>query len=154
MKRNFFTLLILSLAACASQSSVDEAPNSSIEVPFGSQFELRPGDDAQAGKTGLFVRFDSVSQDSRCPTGVQCVWAGNAAVKLSVLAIGSTVTSSLPDLRGVPRTAVTLNTNLDPKSVELESTFRLTLVELKPAARQGGIPAPEYRAVLLAERLK
>lgn len=154
MQRHFFTLLALSLAACASHSSVDEAPNASMQVPFGSQFELRPGDDAQAGKLGLFVRLDSVVQDSRCPKGVQCVWAGNAAAKLSVLAIGSLVVASVPDIRDAPRTAVTLNTNVEPKSVELASAYRLTLIDVKPAARQGGIPASEYRAVLLAERLK
>jgi hypothetical protein len=155
MHRHLFALLAFSLAACASQAPTDETPASSVEVPFGSEFELQVGQERQAGKYGpLMVRFDSVSQDSRCPQGVQCVWAGNAAVKLSVLALGSIGVASMPDLKGMPRTPVTLNTSVDPKSVDLPSNLRLTLIELKPANRQGGIPASEYRAILIAEQLK
>ncbi len=32
---------------------------------------------------GFTVRFDSVAEDSRCPTGLQCVWAGNCVVALT-----------------------------------------------------------------------
>ena len=31
------------------------------------------------GCDALRITFDGVGEDSRCPTGVQCVWAGDAA---------------------------------------------------------------------------
>lgn len=32
----------------------------------------------------LFVQFDEVLSDSRCPRGANCIWEGDASVKLSV----------------------------------------------------------------------
>ncbi|MGB1104710.1 MAG: hypothetical protein ACPG21_13960 [Crocinitomicaceae bacterium] len=32
----------------------------------------------------LFVQFDSVLTDSRCPRGANCIWEGDAAVQFSV----------------------------------------------------------------------
>lgn len=32
----------------------------------------------------LTIRFLDLVEDSRCPTGVQCIWAGNAKIKVSV----------------------------------------------------------------------
>lgn len=49
-------------------------------VRTGQEFKLRAGGRAVLEGEGLKVRFDSVAGDSRCPTGVTCVWAGNAEV--------------------------------------------------------------------------
>lgn len=36
------------------------------------------------GREGLHLRFVRVTEDSRCPTGVTCVWAGRARVELEL----------------------------------------------------------------------
>jgi hypothetical protein len=49
-----------------------------------SNVSLRQGDQKKVAK-GLTVHFIEVSEDSRCPVGTTCVWAGNAKVKLTLL---------------------------------------------------------------------
>ncbi|WP_206364911.1 hypothetical protein [Sphingomonas panacis] len=65
-----FALLILpALAACAATSA--------IEGP------VRLGQIAYVN--GPRVRVDRVTEDSRCPVGTQCVWAGRLMVRATVL---------------------------------------------------------------------
>ena len=40
-------------------------------------------------KSKLRVRFVELVEDSRCPTDTNCVWAGNAKIKIRVLKNGS-----------------------------------------------------------------
>jgi hypothetical protein len=44
--------------------------------------ELPVGRSADNGE--ISVTFDGVSEDSRCPTDVECVWAGNGAIRLTL----------------------------------------------------------------------
>ena len=46
---------------------------------------IKHGKSAQFAKSGLVIRFLEVTEDSRCPKGVACVWAGTAKVKLLVI---------------------------------------------------------------------
>lgn len=48
----------------------------------GNPISLRPGESAPAGDTGLRIGFDSVTADSRCPKGEQCIVAGDATVRV------------------------------------------------------------------------
>ena len=45
-----------------------------LELPLGRS----------ADNGDISVSFEAVTEDSRCPRGVQCVWAGNAAVRLTL----------------------------------------------------------------------
>lgn len=38
----------------------------------------------KAARGNLRVRFLTLVEDSRCPTGTQCVWAGTARIKIQV----------------------------------------------------------------------
>jgi hypothetical protein len=53
---------------------------------LGEEFGLRVGDTAafETSQAIDLIRFNGVSQDSRCPVDVQCVTAGSATVLLSV----------------------------------------------------------------------
>ncbi|HYC52202.1 MAG TPA: hypothetical protein VEB19_13900 [Gemmatimonadaceae bacterium] len=69
------------IAACAPmQTEVTAMPD--------SDFDLRVGAAVRILGTPLLVRFDTVSEDSRCPTDAQCVWEGNATIRLSVDSAG------------------------------------------------------------------
>ena len=70
------------LAACAAPPPL-QAPRAFVLEP-GAQARLAPG---------LALRFDAVD-DSRCPPGVQCVWAGRLRCRFSLLRDGA-VTASL-----------------------------------------------------------
>jgi hypothetical protein len=78
-------LFALVLTACTS-SSGPNLPEYDYVVPLGEEFGLRVGDTAafQTSQAIDLIRFNGVSQDSRCPVDVQCVTAGSATVLLSV----------------------------------------------------------------------
>ena len=139
MNRYFHLGLVLLTAACAtpSQPNVDPSTTStSVGVETGSQFELKRGQQANVTGTTIRLRFDGITEDSRCPEKVQCVWAGNAAANLRIMSAEK---------------SVTLNTGIEPKSTTIDS-YILSLVDVKPNARQGGIGANDYRVILEVKR--
>lgn len=71
---------------------------------------------------GMAIRFDDVLQDSRCPEGVACVWAGNAKVSVTV-----TKTGKEP-------ARVELNTNLEPRIAKALSCT-MEIIRLDPLRR-------------------
>jgi hypothetical protein len=66
-------------------------------------------------------QFVTVSEDSRCPIGALCIWAGNAAVVIKIVDVMDT-----------------LNTNLNPKEIFYNS-YKITLLKLSPYP-QIGVP--------------
>jgi hypothetical protein len=101
--------------------------------------DLAPGQEARVDET-LRLKFIGVSSDSRCPTDGDCFWPGNGAVE-----IGLTVGAD-------PIQLFTLNTYLDPKSVDFAG-YHVSLVELTPYPGPSAAIAPnEYRAHLLVTR--
>src|SRR5215216_645011 len=86
---------------------------------LGVEFSLRVGQQAHIKSEGLKISFSSVTEDSRCPVGVDCVWAGNAAVAVK-----------LSKAKG-DSASVNLNTNLDPKERSYEQ-YVITLTKLSP----------------------
>ena len=68
-----FTLATM-LASCMDTGPT--APRASGQVKVGLE--------ETAHVRGLFVRFDRLVSDSRCPMGVMCIIAGEAVVELTV----------------------------------------------------------------------
>ncbi len=99
------------------------ACTTATEPRLSDEFELRVGDHATFTDAGVRVAFLGVSQDSRCPSQVMCVWAGDAAVLVETAPYPGTVSAD-------SRTDI-LHTDLDPKSLGL-GLFELTLVRLAP----------------------
>ncbi len=57
-------------------------PARSIHVESGESFSLVTGESVQTRNATLRVGFEGVTADSRCPKGEQCVWAGDATVRI------------------------------------------------------------------------
>lgn len=89
----------------------------------------------------LHLRLTSVDNDSRCATGVVCVWAGNAEVVLGVRS-GSDQEQKL-----------TLNTNASsPIEVDFAS-YHIKLMVLSPYPKvDTRIDSSQYVATLLVTR--
>ncbi|MCV2360725.1 hypothetical protein LNV08_17270 [Paucibacter sp. TC2R-5] len=76
-------------SACSMDKSARPA-----QIELGQSFSLRPGEVVQATDAlegsagtatewaGLRIGFEGVSADSRCPKGEQCMWAGDATVRV------------------------------------------------------------------------
>ena len=110
----------------------------STEASLGSDFVLAIGQTVHLTGTSTAVTFVAVPQDSRCPTNVQCVWAGNAEVRLRIVT-------------GATRLDASVNTGIEPHSaVTAEVQIELVEVTPSPIAGSPAIPAGVYRARLRA----
>lgn len=111
----------------------------------GESFVLAPGQRVTLDAVASSVRFLAVSDDSRCPSQVQCVWAGDGAIVLEIAPADGDAAED------------TLHTNPEsgPRSAVL-GRYELTLLELDPYPETPGEIAPaDYRATLaLYERLE
>lgn len=111
------------------------------EVPVGQAFDLAVSK-TQAVNGGLRVTFLRVSDDSRCPTDVVCVWAGDAALQVRVEAS-----------RSEPITGV-LHTS-KPDEPILAAGFELRVRGLRPApVSTRPIDPKDYVATLVVTETK
>jgi len=121
------------LAGCGADSGGTKASDG---VALGKDFTLAPGQSAKLAKGDLTVTFVKVAGDSRCPQGVNCVWAGDATVTLSS---GGSASYDLHTDAGSAQT------------VKI-SGHDVKLVGLTPLPRAGSAIAPgDYRATLRIE---
>ena len=86
-----FAAVAFALAGCLgfgqSQTKADVSAN------LDSPFLLKQNQTAYLASENLLIRFLDVPSDSRCPIDVQCVWAGEAGVRLGLqLATGADTT--------------------------------------------------------------
>ena len=131
-------LVAASVAGCATTTTPITGTNGTggaVQATIGQEFQLAVGQDAKIVGTQITVTFRSVGEDSRCPSNVQCVWAGDAAIKLG-LAANSTSQES------------TIHTNLDPRTVDF-SGYRIKATNLAPIPKSGStIPGASYVVTL------
>jgi hypothetical protein len=115
------------------------ALGAAFEAELGRPFDLKPAEVAKI--EGLQITFEAVSEDSRCPTGMQCMWAGDAAATFT--------------LQKPPAAAVhsTLHTNgRFERQTEFEG-FVVRLEDVKPYPKEGMTIAPDdYRATVVVTR--
>ncbi|MBB4842456.1 hypothetical protein HNP55_000971 [Paucibacter oligotrophus] len=70
-------LMAVFLPACGTAK-----PEEPRLVEVDTAFQLPLGASAQLRGSHLRLGFDAVLSDSRCPKGEQCVWAGEAVVRI------------------------------------------------------------------------
>jgi hypothetical protein len=75
-------LLLLSLAGCAWRPV-------KINASLGQKFSLSIGQSAEIMGENLNIKFGEVIEDSRCPRGVTCIWAGKVTSVLDINHAGS-----------------------------------------------------------------
>lgn len=134
------TLLLLSWTACLTPREC------AVRFDLNNAFDLNQGATACAAgddNDGLSIRFDSISGDSRCPVGVQCIWAGRADAVLTLSQGGTTQTSTLStgDLSkgGAGETAF--------------NGFTVKLENVEPPAKEGQkIEQKDYKVRLVVTR--
>ncbi len=121
-------------------SMVGHNGQQATEPKRGEPFELKANETRTLADENLRVRFDGVTEDSRCPIGVQCVWEGDAAVELTL-----EKPPTAADTR-VLHTAGRFNRETDYAGLVIR------LVDLEPRPREGASIAPEdYRVRLVVD---
>ena len=74
----FFAVLIIAAAACGSGGSGLSGLGDKLVLPVGGSIEIDTGD----GRA--LIQFISMDADSRCPSGVECIVAGEATITLGL----------------------------------------------------------------------
>ena len=87
----------------------------------GDTLTLKVGQQRTAPNSKLRIKFISVIEDSRCPVGANCIWEGNAKIRVQVTGQRSTKVFEF-------------NTTLGPKGDMLDG-WAITLEELIPVPR-------------------
>ena len=91
---------------------------------------------------GIKIKFLSVLEDSRCPEGRQCIWAGNAKVRIAV------------SQRRQKPIQLEVNSGLTPQVVNYgRYEIRLAALDPKPTADKGKPSSNGYIATLTVRRL-
>lgn len=80
MKNSLLAIIILFSTFAFGQNDSADTPKIGVKVPQGETIVLK----------GVSIKFMEVLEDSRCPEGVTCIWAGRARVKVSVISDGKT----------------------------------------------------------------
>ena len=126
------------LAACASGGNGPSAPTPAVN----EEFTLAPGQTATVNGASVRLTFERVSEDSRCPVDVTCIWEGDAVVVLRVKTDADEVTREVHTQGGEPRS----------RKAPV-GDYVVTLVKLEPAPRSSApIEAAAYRATLVVGR--
>lgn len=149
MKRSVIVLACLALAACEGQGTSTlvepvQPPARAVSVRtvyLDQPFQLRVGESVVVNGESLTVTMDAVPEDSRCPTGLQCLWAGNARVSVTLARTGQAAQS------------FDLNTTLDPKTATyLDYQIELVALDPYPTSRGGPIGQSKYRATFVVRK--
>lgn len=110
------------------------------EAALDQEFEIRLGQQVWIKREGLRISFNNVAEDSRCPKGVDCIWAGNGKVVLTL--------SKTRQRAALMR----LNTNVDPKQDDYHG-YEVKLVSLNPYPQKDvKIKKRDYVATLVVSR--
>ncbi len=78
------TVSFLLLVGCSSCTI------NKIKASLGQEFILPVGQTAVINGENLTIKFNGVKGDSRCPKGVECIWAGEAKCQMQITYSGST----------------------------------------------------------------
>ena len=113
----------LALGAIALAAAGCTTVESAIVAEPGVEFALPAGKTAVVNATGARVTFRQVKEDSRCPVDVQCVWAGDAKIELTISRNGAA-----DDVKVISLTP--------PNNETTSGDLRIRFVGLAPVPRQ------------------
>jgi hypothetical protein len=134
------TSAILSFLFLFAATTATPPESRTKDVALDQEFEIRFGQQVSIKKEGLKITFGSVAEDSRCPTGVECIWAGNGKIVLRI--------SKGRRHPGVMR----LNTGVEPKEDDYLN-YDIKLVSLSPYPKKDVvIRKRDYVATLIVSR--
>jgi hypothetical protein len=120
------------LASCGTARTQE-----TTAVDPGAQVTLAPGATVSLKAAEMKVRFVAVTEDSRCPRDVACVWAGEIKVRIEIQQ-ATQLASQVEILEG---------------GSTMAGAYRVTLVRVEPQPMTGAKIAPQdYRATLQIDK--
>lgn len=109
----------------------------------GETFNVQIGEQKTTRTGKIVVKFIEVMDDSRCPPNVNCVWAGNARVKISVKR-GKKAAKTLE-----------LNSNLQPNLITYEGyDIKFGDLRLRPGEEMKVRVLPKTLTLIISKHKK
>src|SRR5215213_7986378 len=112
MKTIFLSLILM--LVCGSVITAQAQRSQTLKVRVNQQKSL--------ARNNLTIKFVSLVEDSRCPEGTRCVWAGNAKIRVKI-------TDSLGKSE-----IFEMNTNMGAKGASFAG-YAVNLTNLEPGLR-------------------
>ena len=109
-KMALFFLMVLAVLSC-SKEGTRLVLNDPVSLHYNRLYNN--------GDYNISIVLDSVTQDSRCPLGVECIWAGNALARFIFIADNNSTKFSLNTLASFRRDTTIAG-------------FKIELLALKP----------------------
>ncbi len=109
----FLLLMVLGLISCESENPCES-------YQLGKSFEIQVGETIAFCTEPITLSFSKVTEDSRCPENVVCIWQGLAEVEvfISVNATEETfLLSTYPTFRNIPSEVTFGNYKISLKEV-------------------------------------
>ncbi len=123
-------------------------PADQVAATLGSPFQLKVGQTALIGRQGPHMEFVEIVEDSRCATGLTCIWAGRARVRIKVSSPGDVLGFGTRDLT---LEAGMIDADADTLSGASEKyVFELSALDPYPAV--GASQPPDYTATLVVSK--
>ena len=145
--RGDLILMILLAILCLLPTGIFEGgatpvSDSTTLVSLDHPFKLKVNETAYLDSADLLFRFVNVTEDSRCPSDVQCIWAGQVSVEIEVVRVSTG--------EGLGNFALTLigGSENSQKATIGEFAVKLVNVEPHPVSTQT-IHLSDYVATLI-----
>jgi hypothetical protein len=135
MSRRYFVSLLVAFSAVAL-ASCGRGGAMSYDAPLDAPVQLAPEQSAVFADGQLEVKFTGIATDSRCPSDVTCVWAGEVVARLAVRSDSKTTQHEIKETQSAT-----------------VGGYTLTLLKVLPARASSRPIAPaDYRVTLKITR--
>jgi hypothetical protein len=130
--------LLLAAAAVGACSSGGSVPTQTGDPsPSARALSVGAGETASVSGSDVTITFRSVTEDSRCPLDVTCVWEGNGRVALTLSSAEGSQDAEL-------------NTTVQPRQIDFAG-MRVFLASLAPYPAGEPIDPDDYVATFEIE---
>lgn len=116
-----------------------------ILVDLDIPFKLKIGQEAFVEKENIKIKFLNITEDSRCPMDVVCVWGGEVSVLVNIV-------KNNQNIGNLVFTKKVTTENLESE-IDKEYSIKLIKVEPYPISKQK-IEDSDYVITLLLSKLK
>ena len=138
--------MVAGICACAGNAPRGEQPRKKevLQAELNTPFTLAFSQIASLQGGKIIIEFADVTEDSRCPLNVTCVWEGQATVALNISLDGKESGSlSLTSRAGHEKLAI----------ADLEG-YSIRLQKVEPPKTQDEIELDEYNITLIVSKIQ
>lgn len=130
----FLSIILISLISCQTQKiNTNKSSDENLQNENRISIILKQNESKKIPKTNLIAKYIQITEDSRCPEDVICVWQGLAKIELELSS-----NTSRPQV-------IELSTmdfeSAQAKQTKIFDNYEITLEHVSPWRNQDGSPS-------------